>query len=173
MRKDLSKGCCVWFTGLPCSGKTAIADSVADKLKALGKKTERLDGDIIRKSLTRDLGFSKEDRDLNIERVTFVARLLSRNGVYVLASFISPYIEKREEVRRQTTNFIEVYLKCSLDECMKRDVSGMYKKAIAGQIENFTGISDPYEEPVNPEITLDTKKLSIKESADLILDYLK
>ena len=172
-KRNSSQGACLWFTGLPCSGKTTATDIVADRLRTMGKKVERLDGDIVRKSLTRDLGFSKEDRDLNIERITFVAKLLSRNGVYVLTSFVSPHIEKREHARCETTNFIEVYLKCPLKECMRRDVKGMYKKAIDGKIENFTGISDPYEEPPNPEIILDTKENSAQKNADKVIKYLK
>lgn len=169
----IQKGACLWFTGLPCSGKTTVADLVAEKLDGKGEKVERLDGDIVRKSLTKDLGFSKEDRDMNIERITFVSKLLSRNGVFVLTSFISPYIEKREHAREETTNFIEIYVKASVEECKKRDVKGMYEKAIQGEIENFTGISDPYEEPPEPEIVLDTEKESIEESAQKVIEYLK
>src|SRR3989338_3766570 len=135
-------GFTLWFTGLPCSGKTTISDAIGKKLKDAGLKVERLDGDIVRKSLTRDLGFSKEDRDKNIERVTFVAKLLSRNEVGVIASFISPYQETRDIIRRETTNFIEVFIHAPLEVCEERDVKGMYKLAREGKIENFTGISD-------------------------------
>jgi len=168
-----SNGACLWFTGLPCSGKSTVADLVAKELRNMGKKVERLDGDIVRKSLTRDLGFTKRDRDLNIGRVTFVAKLLSRNDVFVLISFVSPYIEKRRHAREETTNFIEIYVKASLEECRKRDVKGMYKKAINGEIEDFTGISDPYEEPPDPEIILDTDIETSEESTEKVISYLE
>lgn len=167
------EGFVLWFTGLPCSGKTTVADVVAEKLKAAGMKVERLDGDIVRKSLTRDLGFSKEDRDKNIERVTFVAMVLSRNGVAVLPAFVSPYIGARDNARKETTNFIEVYVKCSVEECEKRDIKGMYKKAREGIIKDFTGVDDPYEEPPNPEIVVETDKETLDESVQKVLDYLK
>ena len=163
------KGVTVWFTGLPCSGKTTIADKVADVLRANGHKVERLDGDTVRKGLTSDLGFSKEDRDENIKRVTFVAHLLTRNGVKVLATFVSPYRERRKESRMEIGDFIEVYVRCSLDECIRRDVKGMYKKALAGEIKDFTGVDDPYEEPENPELVLDTDNLSIEECVKEVL----
>jgi adenylyl-sulfate kinase len=167
------KGFVLWFTGLPCSGKTTVADKVAEKLKAIGMKVERLDGDIVRKSLTRDLGFSKEDRDKNIERVTFVAKMLSRNGVAVLPAFVSPYIGARDNARKETTNFIEVYVKCSVEECEKRDVKGMYKKAREGIIKDFTGVDDPYEEPPNPEIVLEADKETVEESVNNVLTRIK
>ncbi len=167
------KGFTLWFTGLPCSGKSAVADRVAEILRAHNLKVERLDGDVVRKSLCRDLGFSKKDRDENIRRVAFVAKLLTRNGVAVLTSFISPYREIRDEARREIGEFIEVYVKCPLEVCMSRDVKGMYKKAIRGEIKEFTGISDPYEEPVNPELVLETDRETLEESARKVLDYLK
>ena len=167
------KGFVLWFTGLPCSGKTTVADLVAEKLKGHGMKVERLDGDIVRKSLTRDLGFSKEDRDKNIERVTFVAMMLSRNGVAVLPAFVSPYIAARENARKETTNFTEVYVKCSIGECEKRDVKGMYKKAREGIIKDFTGVDDPYEEPPNPEIVIETDQETVEVSTQKIIDNLK
>jgi adenylyl-sulfate kinase len=166
------EGFVLWFTGLPCCGKTTVADKVAEILKDNGMKVERLDGDIVRKSLTRDLGFSKEDRDKNIERVTFVAMMLSRNGVAVLPAFVSPYIGARENARNTTTNFIEVYVKCSVEECERRDVKGMYKKAREGIIKDFTGVNDPYEEPPNPELVLDSEKETVDESVQKVLDYL-
>lgn len=167
------KGVTLWFTGLPCSGKSAVADRVAERLKDRGYRVERLDGDIVRRSLTRDLGFSKEDRDENIRRVTFVAKLLTRNDVFVLTSFISPYRDIRDQSRREIGRFLEVYTKCSLDECMRRDVKGMYKKAIEGKIKEFTGISDPYEEPVDPEILLETDKETLEESTAKVLAKMK
>ncbi len=167
------KGFTLWFTGLPCSGKSAVADRVAEILRDHNLRVERLDGDVVRKSLCRDLGFSKKDRDENIRRVAFVAKLLTRNGVAVLTSFISPYREIRDEARREIGEFIEVYVKCPLEVCMSRDVKGMYQKAIRGEIKEFTGISDPYEEPVNPEMVLETDRETLEESARKVLDYLK
>ena len=166
------KGFTLWFTGLPCSGKTVLADVVADELKKKGMKVERLDGDIVRKSLTRDLGFTEEDRNMNIERVTFVAKLLSRNGVAVLASFVSPYNKIRTYSRKEIEDYILVYIKCSLEECEKRDVKGMYAKARAGEIKDFTGIDHPFEDPDNPDIIIETDKQSVEESKELILKAL-
>ena len=169
----MSKGVTIWFTGLPCSGKTTVADKVAETLKKKGYKVERLDGDTVRKGLTSDLGFSKKDRDENIKRVTFVAKLLTRNDVIVLATFVSPYRERRRLSREEIGSFIEVYTRCSLEECMKRDVKGMYKKALAGEIKDFTGVDDPYEEPENPELILDTDKESVEESARIVIDKMR
>jgi len=163
------EGFTLWFTGLPCSGKSAVADRVAAILKDKGRRVERLDGDVIRQDLTRDLGFSKKDRDENIRRVTFVAKLLSRNGVAVLTSFISPYREMRERARRETANFVEAYVKCPVGVCIRRDTKGLYEKAIRGEIKEFTGISDPYEEPTKPEIVLETDKETIEESVRKVL----
>ena len=173
MCQEKQTGFTLWFTGLPCSGKSAIADKLAEILKARGLRVERLDGDIVRQSLTRDLGFSKADRDENIRRVTFVSKLLTRNGVAVLTSFVSPYREIRAESRKEIGNFVEAYAKCSLDECIRRDVKGMYKKAIEGKIPEFTGISDPYEEPVNPEIVVETDKETLEESTQNVLKQLE
>jgi adenylylsulfate kinase len=167
------KGFTLWFTGLPCSGKSAVADLVAEILRARNLKVERLDGDVVRQSLCRDLGFSKKDRDENIRRVTFVAKLLTRNGVAVLTSFISPYREIRAEARREIGDFVEVYVKCPLEVCMARDVKGMYQRALRGEIKEFTGISDPYEEPENPEIILETDKETLEESAQKVIAGLK
>jgi len=169
----MSKGVTVWFTGLPCSGKTTVADRVAEILKKKGYKVERLDGDTVRKGLTSDLGFSKKDRDENIKRVTFVAKLLTRNDVIVLATFVSPYRERRRLSREEIGSFVEVYTRCSMEECMKRDVKGMYKKALAGEIKDFTGVNDPYEEPDNPELILDTDKESVEESARKVIDKIR
>lgn len=166
------KGFTLWFTGLPCSGKSVVADRVAEILREKGLKVERLDGDIVRQSLTRDLGFSKEDRDENIRRVTFVAKLLTRNGVAVLTSFISPYREIRAHARKEIGNFVEVYVSCPVEVCMKRDVKEMYRKAIAGEIKEFTGVSDPYEEPLNPEILLETDREPVEESAGKVIQRL-
>lgn len=167
------KGFVLWFTGLPCSGKTTVADGVAKRLSQMRLKVERLDGDIVRQGLTKDLGFSKEDRDKNIERVTFVAKLLSRNGVAALVSFVSPYRAKRDEARKETTNFVEVYVKCPAEECIRRDAKGMYKKALKGEIKYFTGVDDPYEEPLNPEIVLETNKETPEESIKNVIKGLE
>lgn len=167
------EGFVLWLTGLPCSGKTTVADGVAEELKKLNLKVERLDGDIVRKGLTKDLGFSKEDRDSNVERVTFVARLLSRNGVATIVSFVSPYREKRRQCREETTNFIEVYVKCPVEVCKQRDTKGMYARALCGEIKDFTGVDDPYEEPLSPEIILETDKESVEESVKKAIKKLK
>ena len=169
----MGKGVTVWFTGLPCSGKTTVADKVADMLRKQGHRVERLDGDTVRKGLTSDLGFSKEDRDENIKRVTFVAKLLTRNDVMVLATFVSPYRERRRLTREEIGSFIEVYVRCSLEECMNRDVKGMYRKAMGGEIKDFTGVDDPYEEPLTPELILDTDRETVEESAQNVLDKMR
>ncbi len=158
------KGFTLWFTGLPCSGKTVLADAIAEELKAKGMKVERLDGDIVRKSLTKDLGFTEEDRNMNIERVTFVAKLLTRNGVAVLASFVSPYNKIRAYSRNEIGDYVLVYVKCSLDECENRDVKGMYARARAGEIKDFTGIDHPFEEPNEADIIVETDKQTVEES---------
>ena len=167
------RGFTAWFTGLPCSGKTTIADLVAEVLKGRGLKVERLDGDIVRKGLTSDLGFSKEDRDENIKRVTYVAKLLTRNDVAVLATFVSPYRERRAKTREEIGDFVEIYARCPVEVCIERDDKGMYKKAIAGEIKDFTGIDDPYEEPEDPELILDTDVMSVEECVQKVLDKLE
>lgn len=167
------RGFTVWFTGLPSSGKTTIAKLVEAELRRRGLKVERLDGDVVRQGLTRDLGFSKEDRDKNIERVTFVAKLLTRNDVAVLCAFVSPYRERRNLSRQEIGEFIETYVECPLEECIRRDVKGMYAKALAGEIPNFTGVSDPYEPPENPEIVCHTAVETPEESAAKVIAYLE
>jgi adenylyl-sulfate kinase len=167
------KGFVLWMTGLSGSGKTTIAHILEEELLGRGLKVERLDGDIVRESLTRDLGFSKEDREKNIERVTFVAKLLSRNGVACICSFISPYQSIRDRVREETTTFIEVFVDASLESVIERDVKGMYKKALEGVIPNFTGISDPFEAPANPDIHVRTDLQTPLESAGKILGELE
>jgi adenylylsulfate kinase len=166
------KGFTLWFTGLSGSGKSALADAVAKDLKSRGMKVERLDGDIVRKSLTKDLGFTEEDRNKNVERVTFVAKLLTRNGVAVLASFISPYNSIRDYSRKEIGDYILVYVKCSLKVCEERDPKGMYKKARSGVIKNFTGIDHPFEEPDNPDIVVETDKQTLEESKEIVLKAL-
>jgi adenylyl-sulfate kinase len=167
------RGVTVWFTGMSGTGKTALAIPLEQELRRRGLRVERLDGDIVRQSLTRDLGFSKEDRDKNIERVTFVAKLLTRNGVAVLCSFISPYRHVRANVRHEVGNMVEVYCHAPLQTLIERDVKGLYKKALAGEIENFTGISDPYEPPENPEVTVDSSAETIDESLAKVLRKLE
>lgn len=168
-----NEGFTLWLTGLSGAGKTTIAVELEKRLRAANVRVERLDGDTVRQGLTRDLGFSKEDRDKNIERVTFVAKLLSRNGVGVILSFISPYREARDKARQETTNFIEVFVNAPLQTCIDRDVKGMYAKAMRGEIQQFTGISDPYEEPLKPELVVNTHEQSLDESVQQILDYLE
>jgi adenylylsulfate kinase len=163
------KGVTVWFTGLPCSGKTTLALKLNAELKKRGYHPEELDGDITRKYLSKGLGFSKDDRDENIRRVGFVCSLLTRHGAMTTAAFVSPYRSIRAEIRAMIGDFIEVYVKCALDKCIERDVKGMYKKAIAGEIKNFTGISDPFEEPEKPELVVETDKESEEESLQKIL----
>jgi adenylyl-sulfate kinase len=167
------KGVTVWFTGLSGSGKTALALRLEEELHRRGLKVERLDGDIVRQGLTRDLGFSKEDRDKNIERVTFVAKLLTRNGVAVLCSFISPYREVRARSRQEIGEFVEVYCHASLETLIARDVKGLYKKALAGEIPNFTGVSDPYEPPDRPEVMIDSGEETIEHSLAKVLHKLE
>ena len=167
------KGFTLWFTGLACSGKSVLADAVAEDLKMRGMKVERLDGDIVRKSLTKDLGFTEEDRNMNIERVTFVAKLLTRNGVAVLASFISPYNKIRAYSRKEIGDYILVYVRCPLEVCEDRDIKGMYAKARTGEIKNFTGIDHPFEEPDSADIIVDTDKQTIEESKAIVLESLE
>ncbi len=173
----LDKGFVVWFTGLPGSGKSTIAYGVADVLRGLGYRVEVLDGDWVRKTINPDATFTKEGRRIHLRRVAWIARLLARNGVIVLCSFVSPYRDVRAEVRsiveEEGLKFIEVYVKCSLEECIRRDPKGLYKKALRGEIKNFTGISDPYEEPENPELVIDTERLTPKESIEEVINYLK
>lgn len=170
--KNEQQGFVLWFTGLSGAGKTTLAVALEKELKTRGLRVERLDGDIVRQALTRDLGFSKEDRDMNIERVTFVAKLLSRNGVAVLCSFISPYQVTRDMVRREVTNFVECYVEVPLEEVIRRDVKGLYKKALAGEIPNFTGVSDPYEPPLQAEIVVNSADQTEQESLQTILEAL-
>jgi adenylylsulfate kinase len=168
------QGFCLWFTGLSGSGKTTITTHLVRELRSRGTKLEVLDGDIVRENLSKGLGFSKEDRDTNIRRIAFVADLLSRNGVPVITAAISPYRDIRDEAReKMDSRFIEIYTKAPLEVCEERDVKGLYAKARAGEIKEFTGISDPYEPPENPELVIETDKQSPEESAQQIVDYLE
>jgi adenylylsulfate kinase len=167
------KGVTLWFTGLPCSGKSTIADAVAEELKRKHIGAQRLDADIIRQHLWKELGYSKEDRDENIRRATYLANLLTKNGIIVLTSFISPYQELRDHARAEIGNFVEIYVKCPVEVCIQRDTRGMYKKALAGEIPNFTGVSDPYEEPLNPEVLIESDKESLEESVTKVMTKIK
>ncbi|MBD2195780.1 MULTISPECIES: adenylyl-sulfate kinase [Calothrix] len=163
------RGVTVWLTGLSGAGKTTISRSLEQQLRCSGYKVQVLDGDIVRKNLCKELGFSKEDRDENIRRIGFVAHLLTKNDVIVIVCAISPYYAIRQEVRQLIGNFIEVYVHAPLNVCEQRDVKGLYKKARAGEIKNFTGIDDPYEPPLNPEVECKTDSESIVESANKVL----
>jgi adenylylsulfate kinase len=166
-------GMTIWFTGLPCSGKSTVARLIEFQLLSWSYRVEVLDGDVVRRCLTKGLGFSREDRDENIRRIGFVCHLLARNGVIAIGAAISPYRATRDEIRRLIGSFVEVYVNCPLRICMERDVKGMYKKAQAGEIAGFTGVSDPYEEPLSPELTLHTDRETPVESARKVLEWLK
>ncbi len=170
-----SGGFALWFTGLSGAGKTTIAGIVGAELERRGLKVEYLDGDVVRTHLSKGLGFSKEDRDTNIERIGWVASRFVRHGAAVLVSAISPYEEARRRARALAEEFgpfVEVYLTASVEECARRDVKGLYAKAFAGEIKEFTGVSDPYEEPSNPELAINTEEHEPEESARLVLDKL-
>lgn len=166
-----SNGCpsfTLWFTGLPCSGKSTLASLTADWLRTLGRKVEVLDGDVLRRTLSRDLGFSQEDRNRQVERIGAIAHLLTRNGIDTLVAVVSAYREARDANRRLIENYIEVYVSCSVERCIERDCKGMYRKALAGEISHFTGVSDPYEPPIHPEIIVETDHLDPEASLRLI-----
>jgi len=166
-------GFTIWFTGLSCAGKTTVSRLVEQMLRARGLLVEVLDGDVVRDNLSRGLGFSKADRDENIRRIAFVSKLLNRNEVATLVAAISPYRAAREAARREIGRFVEVYVNCPLEICMGRDIKGLYKRAVAGEIPAFTGISDPYEPPLSPELTLHTDKESLEESATRVIQRLR
>ncbi len=167
------RGVTVWFTGLSGAGKTTLSCGVAQQLQALGLPVEVLDGDLVRQHLTKGLGFSKEDRDENVRRIGFVAEMLTRHGVIVLVSAISPYRATRQEVRQRIGNFIEVFVDAPLEVCEQRDVKGLYRKARAGLIQHFTGIDDPYEPPECPEVVCKTAEQSISDCIELVMHSLK
>jgi adenylylsulfate kinase len=169
------EGFTLWFTGLRGAGKTTIAEIVGPELERRGHRVEYLDGDVVRTHLSKGLGFSKEDRDTNIERIGWVASRLTRHGAAVLVSAISPYEETRQKAREmveENGRFVEVFIATSVEECARRDVKGLYEKAFSGEIKEFTGVSDPYEEPSDPELRIDTEQHEPEESARIVLDKL-
>jgi len=170
---DKKQGFAVWFTGLPSSGKSTLADAVGVELVKRGKRVERLDGDVFRRTVSKDLGFSPEDIKTNDERAVSVVAASAQSGAVVLASFVSPFRESREHARKQIGNFIEVHVKCPLEECIKRDPKGNYKKALAGEIPNFIGLGVPYEEPQNPEIVVETNKEEVFQSSQKVITALE
>ncbi len=172
-RKSPAGGAVIWFTGLSGAGKSTLAEALLVVLRAAGKKVELLDGDVVRTHLSSGLSFSREDRDTNVARIAFVAHLLARNGVTVLVAAISPFRGPRDDARRLIGDFVEVYVAPPIASCIERDVKGLYKKAIAGEIAHFTGVSDPYEPPLAPEITLDTSVLAVDEGIAAIVRNLR
>ncbi|HEY6444236.1 MAG TPA: adenylyl-sulfate kinase [Candidatus Acidoferrales bacterium] len=172
-RKPSSKHFAVWFTGLPSSGKSTLATLLAEELKKRGHKVEVLDGDAVRQRLSEGLGFSRKDRDENIRRIGLMCGLLTKHGVATLVAAISPYRSARDEVRKSISGFVEVYVKASVQKCIERDVKGLYKKALAGEIKGFTGIDDPYEPPLLPELTIETDVETPKESLARIVSGLE
>lgn len=173
----MHKGFTLWFTGLSGAGKSTLTTLLEQEFKRRQYKVELLDGDVVRTNLSKGLSYSKEDRDINVRRIGFVCDLLSRNGVIAISAAISPYAAIRAEVREQVESngaaFVEVYAKCSLDELVRRDVKGLYKKALSGEIQNFTGVTDPYEEPEKPEIVVDSATQSVEDSFRQILTFLE
>jgi adenylyl-sulfate kinase len=169
----IAKGFVVWFTGLSGAGKSTLSVPVAKRLRDGGHRVEVLDGDEVRTHLSKGLGFSKEDRDTNIRRIGYVAELLARNGLVAITAAISPYREVRDEVRGKVTRhgagFCEVYVSCPIDVLAERDVKGLYKRALAGEVKNFTGVSDPYEPPHSPEVTVYSDREDVDESVDKIV----
>jgi len=169
-----SVGCTAWFTGLPCSGKTTVARKAQEILQQQGYRVELLDGDELRKHFSAGVGFSKEDRSNHLKRVSFLAHLLTKHGVIVLASFVSPYRENRDYARQLIgKQFFEIYADAPLEVCIKRDVKGMYKKALAGEIKDFTGVQDPYEVPPSPELVLKTAEEPLEQSVEKLFAFLK
>jgi adenylylsulfate kinase len=166
------RGFTVWLTGLPCAGKSTLAEMLFHEFHRRDMKAELLDGDVVRTNLSKGLGFSKEDRDTNILRIGFVANLLTRNGVACIVAAISPYRDARSRCRAMIRDFVEVYVHATVDECARRDVKGLYQKAMAGEIKGFTGVDDPYEPPQSPEVYIDTMTKNPEESLHQILDAL-
>ena len=160
----MNTGFTIWFTGLSGSGKSTLSEVIEQRMKTLGRNVEVLDGDIVRTHLSKGLGFSREDRDTNIKRIGFVCNLLTRNGVICISAAIAPYRDARDWARKEIGNFVEVYVRCPLDVCRQRDVKGLYKLVDEGKIKNFTGVDDPYEEPLHPELIVETDKETVEES---------
>lgn len=169
----MSEGFTLWFTGLSGAGKSTLAGMAAEELRRLGYRVEVLDGDEVRTNLSKGLGFSKDDRDTNIRRIGYVCRLLARNGVIAIAAAISPYRDVRDEVRGMHERFFEAYIECPLETLVERDVKGLYKKALAGELKGFTGVSDPYEPPLNHELTIVTSGETAQESLAKLLGSLE
>lgn len=170
---EYKKGLTIWFTGFSGAGKTTIAKLTGEECNRRKIPFQLLDGDILREGINKGLGFSKDDRFIQIKQAVFITNLLNKHGVLVLASFITPYEEMRDYCRKCIQNYLEVYVKCSLEECIKRDVKGLYKKALAGEINNFTGISDPYEEPTKANLILNTEEERPKQSARKVIRLLE
>lgn len=169
--KEIEQGMVLWFTGLSGAGKTTTAREVARELREQGRRVELLDGDELRTTICRGLGFTREDRMENIRRIVYVAKLLARNGVIVLVSAITPYVDMRDYARSEIPEYVEVYVRCPLEECERRDVKGLYAKARRNEIPQFTGISDPYDEPTQAEITIDTNQASLSENVARICSW--
>jgi len=169
----MSQAYTLWFTGLSGSGKSTLSEKVAAELRQRGQKVELLDGDAVRTNLSKGLSFSQEDRDINVKRIGYVCHLLTRNGVWAVSAAISPYASVREENRQLIGRFIEIYVECSIETLAKRDVKGLYKKALAGQVPNFTGVSDPYEAPLRPEIKVSSETETVEQSFSKIVSYLE
>jgi adenylyl-sulfate kinase len=169
----MSTGFTVWFTGLSGAGKTTLSAAVAEAIRARGQRVEVLDGDVVRTNLSKGLGFSREDRDTNIRRIGFVAKLLTRNDVAVVVAAISPYRATRDEVRGEIGAFVEVFVRCPVEELIRRDVKGLYERALRGEVGQFTGVSDPYEEPLNPEVAVDTDRETVEQSVTKVIATLE
>ena len=169
----MDQGFTLWFTGLSGAGKSTLANLLADELRKRGHRVEILDGDEVRTNLSKGLGFSKEDRDINIRRIGYVCNLLARNGVIAISAAISPYRDVRDEVRGLHQRFFEVFVRCTIDKLVERDVKGLYKKALAGEIKSFTGVSDPYEEPLKPELVVDSSTETVEQSLGKLLGRLE
>jgi adenylylsulfate kinase len=168
-----SPGFILWLTGLSGAGKSTLSEALLPTLHATGRRVEMLDGDVVRTHLSKGLTFSREDRDTNVRRIGWVADLVARHGGIALAAVISPFREVRDELKRTYPNFVEVYVHATVETCAQRDVKGLYAKAIAGEIKNFTGVSDPYEPPLNADVVVDTASESIAQSAEKILAHLR
>lgn len=169
----LDRGVTIWFTGLSGAGKSTLSSALSTELRRRGRRVEVLDGDVVRTNLSKGLGFSREDRDTNIRRIAFVCHLLTRNGVVAISAAISPYAATRDEARALIGDFVEVYVHCPVPELVRRDVKGLYAKALRGEIAHFTGISDPYEVPEHPDVVVDSSAETVEQSLARILNHLE